>query len=286
MSDRIVFWYGCNVVRHVEIIRCALAILERLGIDARAAGGPDYCCGTGKDANQTAADGMARRTVTKFNAMQRDRVVAWCPSCHVHMADFMGKAYAPDFSLTYLVDLLHERRDDLARLMKHEVPMRVLMHRHLGFNEKSAVNEKVPSLLRLIPGVEVIEDDYCAPGYMCSLIAAVPAALQDIMRTTRDRALQHQADAIVTLFHQCYREFCGLEAHAGIKAYNYIHLLAQSIGLAYEDEYKAWKKAGADAAALIGDARIAKIGMPFFQRAILPELEKAPPGITPRKTGN
>ena len=133
-----------------------------------------------------------------------------------------------------------------------------------------------------MPGVEVIEDEYRAPGYMCSLLAAVPAALADVMRTTHDRAVQHKADAVVTLFHQCYREFCGLEAHTGVKAYNYIHLLAQGIGLTYEDEYKAWKKAGADAATLIGEERIARVGMPFFERAILPELEKAPPGIKPR----
>lgn len=63
----------------------------------------------------------------------------------------------------------------------------------------------------------------------------------------------------------------------GIKVYKNIHLPAQSIGLAYEDEYKACKKrkAGAQATALIG--------VPFFRRAILPRLEKAPPGVTPRK---
>lgn len=282
MGERITFWYGCNVLRHGDIIHSCLDILRLLGIDAQPAGGPDYCCGTGKDANQTAADGMARRTVTKFNAMRRDRVVAWCPSCHMHMTEFMGNAYKPDFALTYLVDVLYEHRAALAALLKHPVPMRLLVHKHVGFNDKVEVNAKVPALLRLIPGVEVVDDSYAAPGYMCASLAAIPAAMEDMIRENLRLAAAHRADAVVTVFHQCYREFCGLEAHAGMKAFNYVHLLAQSIGLQYIDEYKEWKKAGPNAAALIGEKRLAQVGVQFFERAMLPELVKRPLGLDPK----
>jgi hypothetical protein len=282
MSEKITFWYGCNVLRHGDIIHSCLDILRRLGLDARAAGGPDYCCGTGKDANLIAADGMARRTVTKFNAMERDRVVAWCPSCLIHMKDFMGQSYQPEFSITYFVDVLHEHRAALAKLLERPVPMRVFVHKHTGFNDKSAVNQKVPELLRLVPGVEVVDDAYAGPGYMCTLLGTVPAAMEDMVRETVRRVGVHHADAIVTTFHQCYRELCGLEAHAGIKTFNYIHLLAQSMGLPYEDEYKAWKKAGPAAAAIIGEKRIEQVGVEFFERALLPELVKKPVGIDPK----
>ena len=279
MGERVTFWYGCNVLRHGDIIHSCLDILRLLGIDAQAAGGPDYCCGTGKDANQTAADGMARRTVTKFNDMGRDRVVAWCPSCLTHMTDFMSHAYEPEFSLTYLVDVLYEHRATLAALLKHPVPMRVFLHKHVGFNDQVEVNTRVPALLRLIPGIEVVDDSYAAPGYMCASLTAIPAAMADMNRETLRRFAMHRADAVVTVFHQCYRELCGLEAHAGTKTFNYIHLLAQSIGLQYVDEYKAWKKAGANAASLIGDKRLAQVGVQFFERAMLPELMKRPLGI-------
>lgn len=285
MGERITFWYGCNVLRHGDIIHSCLDILRLLGIDARAAGGPDYCCGTSKDANLTAADGMARRTVTKFNDMRRERVVAWCPSCLTHMADFMGQAYKPEFSLTYLVDVLYEHRAALSALLKHPVPMRVLVHKHVGFNDKVAVNTMVPALLRLIPGVEVVDDSYAAPGYMCASLAAIPATMEDMNRETLRRLAAHRADAVVSIFHQCYRELCGLEAHAGTKAFNYIHLLAQSIGLQYVDEYKEWKKAGPNAAALIGEKRLAQVGVQFFERAMLPELVKRPLGLDPKSTG-
>ena len=276
----ITFWYGCNVLRHGDIIHSCLDILRALGFDALPLGGPDYCCGTVKDANQTAAGGMATRTVDRFNALQRKRVVAWCPSCHSHMHEFMGKANDAQFAMTYLVDLIYANRDRLAPLLVHAVPLRVLLHRHYGFNEYSPVNRVVPELLRMIPGIEVVENDYLVPGYMCASLLAVPGAVDDMIAGTLRAVQAGGADAVVSIFHQCYRELCGLEAQGATQVYNYIHLLARSMGLAYEDEYKAWKKAGEGAAQLIGAQRIANVGVQLFERAVLPELKKRP--VLPR----
>ncbi|MBI4192637.1 MAG: hypothetical protein HY525_19145 [Betaproteobacteria bacterium] len=282
MSGRITFWYGCNVLRHGDIIHICVDILGRLGFDVRLAGGPDYCCGNGKDANLTAADGMANRTVTKFNNFQRDQVVAWCPSCHTHMTDFMGQAYKTGFSLDHLVNVLYEHRDALSAFLKHSVPMRVLLHKHMGFNGKVEVNAKVPVLLRLIPGIEVIEDGYAAPGYQCLMLATVLPAMEDMVARTLRLADRHHADAVVTVFHQCHRALCGLEGEVGTKVFNYVHLLAQSMGLNYPDEYKEWKKSGPRARTLIGEPRIAKVGVQFFERAVLPELVKRTVGLSPK----
>ncbi len=283
MGERITFWYGCNVLRHGDIIHTCVEILTRLGFDVQPAGGPDYCCGTARDANQQAADGMARRTVTRFNELGRDRVIAWCPSCHSHMTDFMSHAYPADFGLSYFIDLLHEHRQALSTHLKTPVPMRVLLHRHIGFNDRVRVDAKVTDLLRLIPGVEVVEDSYAAPGYMCALLTAVPKAMEDMVRRTLDAAKSQHADALVTSFHQCYRELCGLEAAGAIAVYNYVQLLARSMGLDYPDEYKAWKKSPQEAAAAIGERRLAPVGVQFFERAILPELRQRPRGMEPKK---
>jgi Fe-S oxidoreductase len=279
MGEKITFWYGCNVLRHGDIVHSCLDILARLGYDAQPAGGPDYCCGSSKDANQQAADGMARRTVSRFNQIGRERVVAWCPSCHTHMTEFMGRAYQPDFGLGYFVDLLHDNLAALKPLLVHAVPMRVMLHRHVGFNDRVAVNDKVPELLRAIPGVEVVGDDYQAPGYMCSLLNAVPQAMTDMFRETVGHAKARGADALVCIFHQCYRELLGLDAAGEVEVFNYVQLIARSMGLSYVDEYKQWKRAGKDAAAAIGAARVAQVGVQFFERAMLPELVKRPVGL-------
>jgi Fe-S oxidoreductase len=275
MAETLTFWYGCNVLRHGDIIHACIDLLRALGYEPHPVGGPDYCCGTVKDANQTAAGGMATRTVGRLNE-RGARVVAWCPSCHSHMHDFMEHAAERRFDISYLVELLHARRAELAPLLVHRVPMRVFLHRHVGFNDLVPVNRMVPELLRLIPGVEVVDSKYVAPGYMCASFAGLPKALADIHSNTFRAAKEAGAETVVTIFHQCYREILGLDAAGAIPVYNYMHLIARSMGLAYEDEYKAWKRAGEGAAELIGPERIAKVGVTFYERAILPELKKRP----------
>lgn len=275
MTERVTFWYGCNVLRHGDIIHACLDILRAVGFEPSPVGGPDYCCGTVKDANQGAAGGMATRTVGKLND-RGARVVAWCPSCHSHMHDFMDKANERRFDMTYLVELLHAHRASLKPLLVNEVPMRVMLHQHVGFNERVPVNCMVPEILGMIPGVEVVECGYVAPGYMCASFAGLPKALADMHARTLQAAMAARADAVVTTFHQCYREIVGLDAARAIDVYNYIQLIARSMGLAYEDEYKAWKRSPDAAKEMIGAERIAKVGIEFYDRAILPELKKRP----------
>jgi Fe-S oxidoreductase len=274
---KITFWYGCNVLRHGDIVHACMDLLRALGYDPVAAGGPDYCCGSTKDANAAAAGGMAERTVQRLGAKGAGRVVAWCPSCISQSMEFFEKAYRPSYAMQYFVSLLHENRERLKPLLVHPVPMRVFLHQHMGFNDKVPVDRMMPELLSLIPGVEVVEDDYRAPGYMCAHLVTVPPAMKRMLQETEARMRRSGARALVTCFHQCQRELVGLEAEGVTEVYNYMHLIMRSMGLPYEDEYKAWKKAGADAAALVGEARLEKVGVQFFERAIVPELIKKTP---------
>ncbi|HUG79290.1 MAG TPA: (Fe-S)-binding protein [Burkholderiales bacterium] len=276
-GKRVTFWYGCNVLRHGDIIHACIDVLRALGFDPSPAGGPDFCCGSTKDGNAVAADGMAQRTVERFNKKGADRVVAWCPSCHLQSYEFMEKAYQPKYDMQYFMELVYEHREALRPLLKHPVPMRVFVHRHVGFNDKVPVNEMAPELLSMIPGLEVVEDNYRGPGYMCAHLATVPAAMTRLIRETEARMRRARADALVTLYHQCQRELVGLETQGVTQVYNYMQLVARSMGLAYEDEYKAWKKAGQDAAAGIDPEKLQKVGIQFFDRAVLPELLKKTP---------
>jgi hypothetical protein len=224
-----------------------------------------------------AADGMASRTVERLNKRGNDTVVAWCPSCHLQSAEFHEKGYEPKYGMQYFMELLYEKREQLRPLLKHEVLMRVFVHRHMGFHDMVPVNDMAPALLSMIPGIEVVEDNYRGPGYMCAHLATVPAAMTRLVRETEARMRRAKADALVTLYHQCQRELVGLEAQGVTQVFNYMQLIARSMGLRYEDEYKAWKKAGPEAARAIDEARLQKVGIQFFDRAVLPELIKKTP---------
>ena len=269
-----VFWYGCNVTRHGEIIRTSARILEAIGIAAAPRGGPAACCGSPKEADARINDGMARRTVQAFNASGAPEVITWCPSCHMNMQDSMAPVTAPRFETRHLTEVLAAQRARLATLLTHPVPARVLVHAHLGFQARVPVNDLVPDLLRLIPGLVVLDHPYRAPGHMCSALAAVPGALADCHHALLAAMRESGADTLVTLFHSCHREAVALERH-GVRVVNWIHLLAAAMGLPAEDGYKAWRNA-ADARAAIGPDRLAAAGETAFARLVAPELGKPP----------
>jgi len=278
MSERAVFWYGCNALRHGDIIHSAIALLRAVGIESDPAGGPAYCCGTIKDGNLQAAAGMATRTVEKFNATGRDKVVTWCPSCHRHMGTFMSGIAPPKFEVAHITEMLHARQNVLQPLLRRRIDRKVVLHTHSGFHEVDA-NPLVADLLRLIPGLEVVVTDYAAPGHMCSALAPVPAALKDVVRHSVELTKRHATDTLVTVFHSCQRLLCGLDTTDGIKVVNYVNLLTESMGIETPaDDYAQWKNAGSEAAIMqrIDPQRIEKIGAQFFASQILPELRKLP----------
>ncbi len=297
MSDRVVFWYGCNVVRHGDIIHGSIEILRAIGLEVAPVGGPGYCCGTSKDANLRAADGMAQRTVGKFNDLTlrlvEDRpadpaatgspavapasVVTWCPSCHRHMNQFMEGYTDPQFPMSHFTQVVHAARERLRERLVHPVNRRVVLHRHFGFREVD-VNPLVEDLLRLVPGLELVDSDVAVPGHMCSALASVPAALKDVTRGVCDLAREARADTVVTVFHSCQRMLCALEASEPFAVVNYVSLLCEAMGLPLQDEYKAWKLAGSEAAVLecIGAERVAQLGETFVREQLVPELLRPP----------
>lgn len=277
VMERATFWYGCNVLRHGDIIHACIDLLRMVGIEAVPVGGPNYCCGTIKDANPVAGEGMAKRTVERMNQKGNARMIAWCPSCHMHMSDFISKGYRTAFEMDFVVEVLHERRELLRPHLREPVPMRAFLHRHMGFQNLAAVNDMVPELLRLIPGLELIEDSLRAPGYMCHSLMAHPKAMQSMLAHHAQLVQAQRADAIVTVFHQCYRDLCGLQRQGVAEVFNYIHLLARSAGIERPDDYKAWKNAGPDAAHVVGERKLGQIGgESAFEKLILPEILRLP----------
>lgn len=278
-DTKVTFWYGCNMARHGEIIRLATRILAAVGVDAAPAGGPGYCCGSPQEKNARIAAGMAERTVEKFNAAaqaeKRSQVVTWCPSCHMNMDDFMAPVTAATFETQHITELLYDRRERLRPFLTHPVKARVLVHTHHGFNGRVPVNDHVPALLDMIPGVATAKHPFRVPGHMCSIIAAIPGGLADAHRGTLAAMADTGADTLATIFHSCHREAVALERGRDFRVVNWIHLLAEAMGLPHADAYKAWRNAD-DPRAVLGPDRVAAVGDVVFERLVEPELRKTP----------
>jgi Fe-S oxidoreductase len=274
-ADRITFWFGCNMLRHAEMIRLSIMLLEHAGYDVSAAGGPAYCCGTAHDHQPHGASNMAARTVGRFNeAAQKEgrgKVVTWCPSCHMHMSDIMSPGNAAGFEIAHITELLAERADRLAPRLKVPVKRRVLLHRHLGFATHVPVNDRVAGLLARIPSLQLI-DGPVHPGHMCSALAAVPGALAKAARETWTAAVAADCDTVATIFHSCHRELTALEGRDNLALRNWVQLVAEAMGLEASDAYRGWRTGGAP-----DIAAIERIGESLYHKLIEPELRKLPP---------
>jgi Fe-S oxidoreductase len=269
---RITFWFGCNMLRHAELIRLSMTLLERAGYDVEAAGGPGYCCGTAHDHAPAAASSMASRTVARFNEAKasdgRGTVVTWCPSCHMHMADIMAPGNPVQFDVQHVTEMLADAADRLAPQMTRRIERRVLLHRHLGFNSHVPVNDKVAAVLARIPGLEVVEGP-AVPGHMCSSLAPVKGALPAALNATWAAARAAKAETVVTIFHSCHREMAALDGRDGVEVRNWVHLVAEAMGLEAGDAYLGWRKGGMPDA----DA-IARADPRLYEKLVAPELKK------------
>jgi Fe-S oxidoreductase len=274
-GDRVTFWFGCNMLRHAEMIRLSIMLLERVGYDVRAAGGPAYCCGTAHDHQPHAASNMAARTVARFNAAAdkdgRGTVVTWCPSCHMHMADIMSPGNAAAFEIAHITELLAERAERLAPLLQVPVKRRVLLHRHAGFATHVAVNDRVAGLLARIPGLQLLQGP-AHPGHMCSALAAVPGALAKAARETWDALVADGCDTLCTIFHSCHRELSALDGRDTVAVRNWVQLVAEAMGLEASDAYRGWRTGGAP-----DIAAIEKADERHYHALVEPELRKQPP---------
>lgn len=273
--ERITFWFGCNMLRHAEMIRLSMLLLEKAGYDVAAAGGPAYCCGTAHDHAPKAASTMASRTVEAFNAKAdeegRGKVVTWCPSCHMHMNDIMAPGNPARFDVAHVTEMLADAADRLAPLLVRPVRRRVLLHRHAGFNTHVPVNDRVHALLSRIEGLTLVEGRAHA-GHMCSALAAVPGALKAAVSEIVASAEAGGCDTIATVFHSCHRELAAIDGRGGIEVRNWIHLVAEAMGLEAGDAYRSWRKGGMPDA----DA-IARADRGLYEKLIEPELRKPAP---------
>ena len=274
-AERAVFWYGCNLLRHGDILRLTARFLQAVGVDAAPRGGPSHCCGSTTEHNARITEGMGRRTVAAFNTTRRDKVITWCPSCHMNMADLMAPETPAQFETAHVTEVLWDRRTALQKLLVRPVPWRVLLHRHAGFQPRVAVNDLVPGLLRLIPGLEVMEEDEALPGHMCSSLAAVPGALAAAQEANLAAMARHGADTLCTIFHSCHREAVALERGRDISVMNWVHLLARSAGWEFRDEYKHLRNAE-DPRAALDDGALERVGADVFTQLLEPELRRKP----------
>ena len=253
----IVFYTGCNVIKTPHIALLVLEVLDALGVRYEVMGGNAICCGIQqfKRGDARTAGRVSFNTIERLSRPGASRVVAWCPSCQIQMAEVAMPAYRDSFGETPfdmnpIAEFFAERLDDLRKLFVHPVNKRVALQ------ERSAlpgVMAAIKRVLGAIPGLELVELDVPILSTQASHLSVLP----EFKARLREREFEMAAAAGVTtfasIFHACHRELITYQPQVSFELVNFMELIGESMGIQIPDLYKRLRLIG-DIDAMIADS--------------------------------
>ena len=206
------------------MIRLSIMLLERVGYDASAVGGPAYCCGTAHDhepraaSNMAAAPSIGSTRARRGTGALRYHLVPFVPHAYVR---HHGARQRHTFRHRSLERDLVRPRAQLTSAMNVPVKRRVLSQA-VGFATHVDINSRIVDLLSRISGLELIEGP-AHPGHMCSSLAAVPRSRRRCSRRL-SAAAENRCDTVCRSFILPSR--IGRAGWQDIRIRNWVHLVA------------------------------------------------------------
>src|SRR5215472_8743021 len=252
-----VFYTGCNVLKTPHIALSALDIMDALGVTYRVMGGPTHCCGVIQlRTGDTEVSGRVATSSLDKLAEGKTGVISWCASCHapftVKTTPTIEKAGGSrPFEMTPFMLFLKTRFEDLRPMLKNPVPMRIGLHKHPGVK---GVVEAGTELLRMVPGIEIVDLHQPAVGLMSNSLNALPEYKRGLQRSELEAAEAAGVDALVAIYHVDHRELCAHERDWPFRIINILDVVGASMGLHHEDHFKRLKIMQ-DADAIVSDCK-------------------------------
>lgn len=239
-----VFYTGCNVLKTPHMALLALDIMDALGVTYKVMGGPSHCCGIVQlRTGDTEVSGRVATNSLDKLAEGKTGVISWCASCHVQFTETTLPTIekvrgSRPFEMTPFMLFLKTRFADLKPLLKRRVPLKVALHKHPGIK---GVVEAGTELLRMVPGVEVVELDQPAVGLMSNFLNALPDYKRGLHLAELQAAQAAGVDALVAIYHPDHRDLCAHERDWPFKIVNILDIVGESMGLSHADVFKRLK---------------------------------------------
>ena len=252
-----VFYTGCNVLKTPHMALLALDIMDALGVTYKVMGGPSHCCGIVQlRTGDTEVSGRVATNSLDKLAEGKTGVISWCASCHVQFTETTLPTIekvrgSRPFEMTPFMLFLKTRFADLQPLLKRRVPLKVALHKHPGIK---GVVEAGTELLRMVPGVEVVELDQPAVGLMSNFLNALPDYKRGLHLAELQAAEAAGVDALVAIYHPDHRDLCAHERDWPFKIVNILDIVGESMGLSHADVFKRLKIMQ-DADAIVADCK-------------------------------
>ena len=252
-----VFYTGCNVLKTPHMVLTALDIMDALGVTYRVMGGPSHCCGVIQlRTGDTEVSGRVATSSLDKLAEGKTGVISWCASCHVQFTENTLPTIekvrgARPFEMTPFMLFLKTRFEDLRPVLKNPVPMRISLHKHPGVK---GVVEAGTELLRMVPGIEIVDLYQPAVGLMSNSLNSLPEYKRGLQLAELEAAEAAGVDALVAIYHVDHRELCAHERDWPFRIINILDIVGASMGLRHDDDFKRLKIMQ-DADAIVADCK-------------------------------
>ena len=239
-----VFYTGCNVLKTPHMALTALDIMDALGVTYRVMGGPTHCCGVIQlRAGDTDVSGRVATSSLDKLAEGKAGVISWCASCHVQFTETTIPTVervsgSRPFEMTPFMLFLKTRFEDLRPMLKNPVRMRIALHKHPGVK---GVVESGTELLRMVPGIEIVDLHQPAVGLMSNALNALPEYKRGLQLAELEATAAAGVDALVAIYHVDHRELCAHERDWPFRIINILEVVGMSMGLHQHDRYKELK---------------------------------------------
>jgi Fe-S oxidoreductase len=250
-----VFYTGCNVLKTPHMALTALDIMDTLGVTYRVMGGPTHCCGVIQlRTGDTEVSGRVATNSLDKLAEGKTGVIAWCASCHVQFTENTIPTIekvrgSRPFEMTPFMLFLKTRFEDLRPMLKNPVNLRIALHKHPGVK---GVVEAGTELLRMVPGIEIVDLHQPAVGLMSNALNALPDYKRGLQLAELEAAEAAGIDALVAIYHVDHRELCAHERDWPFRIINILDIVGASMGLHHDDHFKRLKIMQ-DADAIVAD---------------------------------
>jgi heterodisulfide reductase subunit D len=252
-----VFYTGCNVLKTPHMALTALDIMDALGVTYRVMGGPTHCCGVIQlRSGDTEVSGRVATNSLDKLAEGKSGVISWCASCHVQFTENTIPTIekvrgSRPFEMTPFMLFLKTRFEDLRPMLKNPVNLRIALHKHPGVK---GVVEAGTELLRMVPGIEIVDLHQPAVGLMSNALNALPDYKRGLQLAELEAAEAAAVDALVAIYHVDHRELCAHERDWPFRIINILDIVGASMGLHHDDHFKRLKIMQ-DADAIVADCK-------------------------------
>lgn len=237
----IVLHFSCNTLTVPHIPFLAQKIMEKMGLEFATVGGPENCCGAPQWVNRDddLEKQVATLTLNSFRKMKPIQVASTCPDCDIHFQ--LHRRRQHKFQHLNLAEMLGEHLSRLKELMKFPVKRRVALHVHEDGEGRQRDAESVHRLMGVVPGLEVVETDKTnGLGNHClaNFPRYEPTIYPEITKAMFTELNEKKIESLIVPYHGCYRQHCKRELEYGVEVQHYLEIIAQSMGVEFENPFK------------------------------------------------